>query len=356
MSLLVENVRQLQNERNSIINDATEYSASSTGWATLHDYGNIVLAVAGFVFFRFNVRVGGTGQQCFYRLKIGGVKVFATQTASGVATNVPVGDSVLVYLPAGTYDVLLEAVLATTPGYYGYANTFTMGFSRFSDCDNSIQPQGYSSQLSVTVANRATCVGALKQALVKVNVVAYTSGLVTNMENVGDSLTNGVSILINGTQRNWELRYQGSLNGVYDGCDAFGVTSAVATVGTALTITLSKRNSSTACVISVAACPWLLPSSSSTTYEPVSLSFSQQSTVYINLAPFILDETKTLKLGRVRSRSFGDATDYFSTTSGIGLVSWSYTFTLVQVDDCSMFVYGTTSGCECVETIGVDAR
>lgn len=346
-SVLVEDVRHLAVEQNNIVADATEYATSSTSMALLRDYGNVTLSVAGFLMFMFDVKGNATGG--WWKLKVGGLEVFGYSTNS-TSYVVQVGKGAFIYLPAGTYDIQLWAGSGSTGTVY--AKNFYAGFFQMSDQDNSIQPTTYATQLSLTVAARTTCVGPLKQTAVKVQVFARTPSGQTNLENVGDTLTNGVALTVNGSQVSWDNRLQDTNP---EQC-CFGDYSYVGAVGSAQTFAISLRNANTVVVINVRACPWLLPSSSQTTYEPVTLSFSQQSTVYINLAPLTVDETKTLNLGKKRALSFGSATDYFSTSSGTGLVSWNYTFSLVQLGDVQLFAYGTTNGSTCIEMIGVDAR
>jgi len=341
--VLAEDVRQLTYEQNQALVDGTEYNTSAATMTELKNYGNVTLSKAGLLLFQWLAKVAShTG---YYRLKVGSFYVYAVAIT---ATTYPSSANCLglVYLPAGTYAVSLEA--CSNFGVAVYAKSFECGVSVFSDLVGEA-PQTYSTTLSVTIASRTTCIGALKTGQYMVQVVAYTAAAVTNMEDVGDNLTNGVSLTINGSQTSWNTKLQDADS---KQC-AYGENRFFISVGSAMTFAISKRNANTVVHISVVACPWLLISSEC---EPVTLAFSQQSTIYINLAPMLVDETKTLILGKKRAISFGAAVDYFSTSSGVGLVSWSYTFSLLLVGDCRLYMYGVTAMRTCIEMIGIDPR
>ena len=97
-------------------------------------------------------------------------------------------------------------------------------------------------------------------------------------------------------------------------------------------------------------CPWIIPNSED---EPVELDFPDGSTIYIILEPLNSDPTKTIKLGKKRFVSFGDSTDYYSTASGTGILSWNYTFELVPVKNCILKIGGYGG---CISVVGVDVR
>jgi hypothetical protein len=71
------------------------------------------------------------------------------------------------------------------------------------------------------------------------------------------------------------------------------------------------------------------------------------------LEPLMSNPTKNLKLGKKRAVSFGDSTDYYSTGSGTNILSWNYTFEIVEVDDCVLVVEGYGG---CIAVVGVDLR
>jgi hypothetical protein len=83
------------------------------------------------------------------------------------------------------------------------------------------------------------------------------------------------------------------------------------------------------------------------------MDFPQGSTMYVVLEPLNLNPTKNLKLGRVRGVSFGDSTDFYSTSSGTGIQSWNYTFETVEVSNCLLNISGEGG---CISILAVDVR
>ncbi len=73
----------------------------------------------------------------------------------------------------------------------------------------------------------------------------------------------------------------------------------------------------------------------------------------MTLEPLDKDPTKNSKIGKVRAVSYGDATDFYSTASGTGILSHTYTFEIVAVSDVSVFVNGFGG---CISLVGVDER
>ncbi|MEM3581526.1 MAG: hypothetical protein QXQ64_09785, partial [Candidatus Bathyarchaeia archaeon] len=97
-------------------------------------------------------------------------------------------------------------------------------------------------------------------------------------------------------------------------------------------------------------CPWILGTSE---HQPIQLDFPQGSTLYLVLEPLWGNPTKTVKLGKKRAFSFGDATDYYSTASGTDILAWNYTFETVEVGQAVLLIGGYGG---CISIIGVDVR
>jgi hypothetical protein len=276
----------------------------------------------------------------YTRLRIGATLYGRAQFQNGTT---PTTYTALVYMAAGTYDVLMEG-LADGSGPV-YVLNFKLGKAKFSDAVGQALAV-YSTQIIKTVASRRTPAGLLKQAVVMVECFAYTPSAKTNFENVGDSLTNGVSLSIDGVQVNWDTRSQdvSSKGAAY--ANYYGAVS----VGSAHTVAISKDNANTVVHISVYLCPWLL---CATGHEPVTLDFSQGSTTYLLLEPLDLNPTKYVKIGKGRAISFGDSTDYYSVGSGTNILSHSYTFEMIAVASCILVVSGLGG---CIGGIAVDVR
>ena len=345
MGLLVEQVRDIESEQ-GLINNSTHYSAPSTSWDTLHDYGNVTTTKAGLLIFHIDAHRGVTGYDGFVRLKVGSNYVWAhKETSGGVSGH----HECFCYVDAGTYDILIQ-------GRHGGVDSemsvdkFVCGFVAFSDMNGSFLAS-YSSQISITPANRESCIGALKQAVFRVQVYGVTAAGQTNFENIGDSLTNGVSLAVDGAQINFDVRNQdtGSGEGAY--AEYFIALS----VGAAHTFTITKDNANTTVYISIVACPWLMYD---TLHQPVTLDIPQGSTLYLMLEPLdgLTDPTKYAYVGKVRAFSFGDATDYYYSLSGTGIQTPTYTFEIVDGQTSLLYVKGTLNTGACISHIAVDLR
>lgn len=336
MPLLVEQERLVAQEAN-LINVATQYNSAGGGaWATLHDYGNVTLPVDGILLIKFDALLSYPNVGCL-RVKVGSNYVYGVVPGTTAATY-----GLGLWLAAGTYDVLVE----------GYAPSFTVsilnfqaGLTAFND-QQGAAVQTYSTGITLTIANRNTPVGILRNATYLVQCFASTSGAVTNFENVGDNLTNGVSIAVDGTQVNWDERNQDV--SVFGAASAKTAQSLV--VGSSHTITMTKRNASTVVLISVIACPWILANA---VHTPVNLSFSQGSTLYCTLEPLFLNSTKFVGVGAIHGITFGTADDYYSSLSGVDLVNFSFMMDIEDVLNNNLITQGLGG---CIGIIGVDAR
>jgi len=325
-----EQVRQLTSEEN-LINDSTEYTRNNAAWGTLHSYGNITLSEASLILFKFWVKTTSA-----YRLKIGSNYVWG-----GYSTGVITG---IAYLSAGTYTVLMEQRNA---GGSGDLQDFQLGKLKFSDQAGS-GLAAYSAQIDLTVAQRSppSFFGTLKNAVFAVMVWAKTTGAQTNFENPGDSLTNGVSLAVDGSQITWTSRVQDTTP--YE--NAFAYYYCSLSVGSSHSFVISKDNAATVVDISIVGCPWLLANVDN---EPMTLDFAQGSTLYLTLEPLNADPTKNSKIGKVRAVSYGDSTDFYSTASGTGILSHTYTFETVSVADVTLVVKGLGG---CISMVGLDER
>jgi len=331
--VFTEQVRQLASEAN-LINDSATYTRDNAAWGTLKNYGNVTLSEDSLVVFKFTVNTTSA-----YRLKIGSSYYVYGCFTTGYKTGIA-------FVAAGTYAVVMEQKNGGGAGS-GSISAFQLGKAKFSDVNNS-NLAAYSSVISLTVAQRSppSFFGMLKNAVFAVNVWAYTPGADTNFENVGDVLTNGVQLSVDGVQVNWTTRIQDTTSDETACANFYGSLS----VGSAHTFTIGKDNVNTVVHISIIGCPWLLAGVDN---QPVTLDFPQVSTLYVTLEPLDKDPTKNSKIGKVRAVSYGDATDFYSTASGTGILSHTYTFEIVAVSDVSVFVNGFGG---CISLVGLDER
>jgi hypothetical protein len=332
MVLLVEQVRQLTSE-SSLIDDTATYTRSfSRSWGEVKNYGNITLASAALIVWSFQLTSSGYNM----RLKIGSYYVWGK---NNVGTGTFTG---IAYLAAGTYAVVVED---SSSGPASSICNFKLGVAKFIDEVGSVL-NNYSSTINLTVANRSTLpIGALKNAVFMVRCWAKTTGAQTNFKNPGDSLTNGVSLSVDGVQITWTERNQDDAN--YENASA--TYYCTLGVGSSHSFAITKDNGSTTVNINIYACPWLLFGSN---HEPVTLDFPQNSTLYLMLEPLDTNPTKSVKVGKKRAVSFGDSTDFYSTASGTGLLSFSYRFDIVQIATVTLYASGLGA---CISHIGVDA-
>lgn len=341
MTLLSEMVRLLSDESN-LINDATDYSVISATYATIHDYGNVVLSKAGILLIKFKaVMSNGWG---YFRIRIGATLFSYACKASA---NPPVTCSFMVYLAAGTYDVLAEG--ASAGGTSCHIYDFQAGFTNFSDLTGEALV-AYTGAIAKTTTIRVTPVGNLKNTVYAVTIYGWTPAAentgFTNLENPGEELTNGVRIYLDGVQQPWSERYQGDVAERAAGGKCYVATSA----GVSHSVTITKDYVSTTISINVAVCPWILPYALS---EIVALDFPQGSTLYLTEEPLDANPTKYVYVGKIRGVTFGAATDYYASASATGISAFSYTFESVKASQCMMTVYGLGA---CVSIIAMDLR
>lgn len=336
MPLLVEQERLVAQEAN-LINVPGSYNWFTVGWGTLHDYGNVTLPADGILLIKFDTSLNGSAGAV--RIKVGSNYVYGLIPSGGWTTY-----GLAVWLSAGTYDVLVEGYVGSA-AYTVSIQNFQAGLTAFND-QQGAAVQTYSSGIPLTVTNRATPVGVLSNTTYLLQCFASTSSAVTNFENIGDNLTNGVSVSIDGRQVSWDERNQDT--GGYGAASAKAAISLP--VGAAHTATISKRNGSTVVIISVITCPWILPN---VVHMPVNLSFSQGSTVYCILEPLFLNLTKFVGVGVIRGITYGAADDYYSSLSGVDLIHFSFTMDIEDILNNKLIMYGLGG---CIGIIGVDAR
>jgi hypothetical protein len=85
---------------------------------------------------------------------------------------------------------------------------------------------------------------------------------------------------------------------------------------------------------------------------PISnFTFSQNSTLYLVLEPYSGNGTKFVGVGKVRLVSYGAAVDYYGSTSGTGIITFSFTFQIVDVPTATAATDGVGG---VISYIGVD--
>ncbi len=333
---MTEQERQILSDRN-ILNVMAPYGTNQQSWTLLRDYGSITLSDPALVIVKFSA-YANAGTNGKLRIKLAGTPIYRI-----VAASVSAVYGFIVYLAAGTYGITAEGISTAGGGLMVYISDVQIGTTDFYD----LQALGwatYAQTVPVTVAARTTDVGAIKNAVFYIHCTAATASANTNFENVGESLTNGVSVTVDGAQLSWDERIQDTTNGVDYACARLAQPF---TTGTAHTVAVSKRYANTTVYITIVACPWILPTANAELFDN---DFSGNSTITITLNPLFADPTKYAFVGTRRGVSFGDATDFYMSASGTGLLIFSVTYTGFN-EKLPIFIRGLGG---CIEAVGID--
>jgi hypothetical protein len=342
--LLCEQERILTSEIN-LLKEENLYSTVSGALVLIHDYGNIVVPAGGaLVYFNVNTflsTIADPNATAFadFILKVGGntiagkhIEILGTPPLTGNKSD-PVGS--VVWLNAGTYDVSLygrsdnTATIAAVEG-------ISFGITSFNDLVYSAF-QVYAApnpvNIVLTVAARKTPLGPLKQAVYAVTIgsnQAWGAGLTVQVDGV--------------TQASPDEDGGTGATGIY----VYKLFVPLS-VGTSHTISIISPAGSISA--SVVACPWILTAALRNGHIPVTLDFSQQSTLYTNLGSFFYDTVKDAYLGVTKAVSFSASDFYAHGIAEVGILAFNYNFSSVNVFVASFIVDGLGG---CIENIGVD--
>lgn len=333
----------------------TTYGAITTGYPAIQ-----VTNTSQLVTYAFTLRNSGVvPNHVQIRLKIGGMTVFSTGGAVTLEVDELRTFAGVVYLPVGSYAVLFEGVVSVAAGTMFFLQKIKIGTCGFNDFVG-VYAAPYTTAIPVNPVSRVTPIGSILYTTLFIQVFASTASAVTNLENVGETFTNGVSLQVAGAQVSWGTnRFSDATATPFIG--AYGVYAQQVPVGASYPVTIAKRNAATVVNVSVFTCPWILPFSinvydGSTVYAafPVApLTFVQGSTLYVNFEPLFLDPFKYFFVGKKRVVSFGDAADYYYYPSGTGVLACAFTYDIPKVELTSVSMYGWGG---CINQIGVDAK
>jgi hypothetical protein len=374
MVLLVEQERLYADEL-QLFSDAGPYGITAVAdWTLGHTY-TVVLTKQLIVFIHATVQVNNA--DCAARIDVDGVPVWST---GGITAGKNTPD-IFVLLAAGSHTIKLWTAMwvAGASPYVRFATIFigqlnfrdVLGSGPWDSGNIGISDDTVLLDKTVTIpAGRQTPIGQIQQYSLFVFVVAkdVTGGLggvrATHMKNVGDSgdaSKINVKLFINTVQVSWTTRVNDDADGnaanpTY-GKGSLGQHWAIVTPNQSLRIqveaNLGGGGFETAEAYMVAfLCPWITIGVDA---QPVLLSFSQGSTFYVYLEPLYVDSSKSSKIGKLRFKSFGDATDYYSIVSGTGILIHSYTFETVDVASVQWVISGASFSF-CISYIGVDVR
>src|SRR3972149_4561471 len=189
MVQLMEQERLLDQE-SFLLNDPTT-PAFPTSMGTIKSYTTLGASSSKLVAWSCDVVNSDSVSRTFQlRLKAGGNIFFAT----GAAITLTAGQSVtyggLLYLDGGSYEILAEGV-ASTASLIDLTN-FKIGLCKFNDQTMAMGVPYSAAVVAAAASARVTPLGQLIYTMVYVAVGASTPGEVTNLENNGETLTNGV--------------------------------------------------------------------------------------------------------------------------------------------------------------------
>lgn len=275
----------------------------------------------------------------------------------------------VVILAAGSYTFKFQSACWVTAGNKIIIKDVRVAVCNFPDKDDkywtgsqSVSDEGeeivFNQNITVPTG-RKTCVGQVKK---------YTALIYGNFY-VDDLRRNKVSVVTSSNYVTWRLWLDDEAKGaavqtedtgtstsnLAYGEGAFGLWVLQLDAGQVHNIKIKAKNrtgASRTCKgeVHVVLCPWIIPYSE---YSPVDLDFQQGSTLYVVAEPFTSNPSKKIRLGTERVRDFGDAANYYASSSGTDILSFNYTFEVVEVDKVDLKVEGYGG---CISIIGVDVR
>lgn len=371
--LFTEQVRTLADEE-ELVNDTSNHDSPTN---TLHDWTtretkNITLATAAIVYVKWTTSntPSGASQAGASRVLLDGVPICST---GGIPAPDSVTREIYLILAAGSYALAFQsAAWDVSAGHYVRITNIIIGTLNFSDrntsylyyAGNALIEDDANSDLideDIVVPSRTLAIGAINKVTVYITAICYAAGNRENeMLNDGDSTTAGKSgfkIEVDSVQKDWHTRKNDDADGsaaeLTFGEGSYGRLVYVADAGATINIKINAENKTGStkthyAYIRIVMCPWIIPDE---TYEPVTLDISPGSTIYFMLEPLDANPTKTVKLGRKRFVSFGEATDYYNTDSGTGLLDYNYTFENVRAAGVQVLFSGFGG---CISHVGVD--
>jgi hypothetical protein len=360
---LAEQVRDLTIEEN-LLNDGTWYQQSTNVDWTTHLTKSIVLTATKTLLATFKAELYGISSGNA-RVCVDGVPIVSAGLLSGT-TGAQVEREAYITLAAGTYSFTFQ--LAKNSGNmirFIYCSIGVVSFLDLakSDGDASVSVPATSTATIITKvltssAVRTTPLGNIKKhnCIVIVNGLNASDGTCTSKMSgtVADRLS--FRIYVNGVEKSWTEAvedYQVAIPANGEG--AYGRYEFVADLNTEYTIEVKCYNGfavakTARAYISIVICPWILIAAEN---EPFSIDVPQGSTLYVMLEPLTRNPTKYIKLGKVRSKSFGESTDYYSLSNGVDILAWTYNFETVKPESCNLVAYGFGG---CISHIAVDVR
>jgi hypothetical protein len=357
--LLSEQVRQVAEEE--ILSTGATALDTATGWKNRKTV-NVTITATKIVYVWMKTDTGG--DDGIGRALLDGVPLVSTGFFSSVIER-----EVFVVLPAGSYVVEFQTARISGTGSGIRLQDTKVALLNFSDkqrdhpTGTAVVPAATEStildQNFTPPATRKLAVGSIKKYVCIITVYTMTTSYAIDvMKNPGESNTanwTNWKIFLDDVQVSWTERNSDKLVSDHNAPGGYGRYVIALDPNVAYNLKIKAYNGSGSdrtCTVytDIISCPWLL---SDVYYEPVSLDFSQGSTVYAILEPLGINPTKYACIGKGRFMSFGDATDYYKSVTGTGILSLDYTFEVVDVTNSILNVKGFGG---CISVIGVDVR
>lgn len=367
-----------------MVDDPGPYSSG----ATVHDWGDrvsksITLSAPTLICLRFATEVvlgGATTIAGGGRVLLGGIPLVSSGgIVASATTPPPVTRTVYLFLPAGTHTFTFQSslwyIVTAYAGHKVNIRSILIVAFNFPDKNGLSYDSGLISVPATSTAilinrdftapaTRKLAVGSIKKYVAHITVYAERDAQrVSKMKNPGEadeaSFFNW-KILVDGVQRIWydrrdDYETYGTTTNPTFGEGAYGRTTVLLDPSATHNLKINCYNGFTTAfsgraTVRIVICPWIIPDFE---YEPITLDFPQGSTFYIITEPLDANPTKSIKIGKKRPISFGDATDYYSTASGVGILSHSYTFEIIEVANSVLVVSGFGA---CVSVLAADMR
>jgi hypothetical protein len=360
---LAEQVRDLLAEENFLNQGPYVEQTVTADWTTKTTQSVVLTStktlLVAFKAELFGITVGNA------RVCVDGVPIVSAGLMNGT-TGFVVEREAYITLVAGTYSFTFQ--LAKSSGNavrLTYASIGVVSFSDLakSDGDATVSVPATSTATIITKvltssAVRTTPLGNIKKhnCIVIVNGLNASDGTCTSKMSGTTADRLSFRIYVNGVEKSWTEAVDDVQTTVpANGEGAYGRYEFVADLNTEYTIEVKCYNGfavakNARAYISIVICPWILIAAEN---EPFSIDVSQGSTLYVMLEPLSRNPTKYIKLGKVRSKSFGESTDYYSSSNGVDILAWTYNFETVKPESCNLVAYGFGG---CISHIAVDVR
>jgi len=363
--LLSEQIRSLADEEVLVANPNSYTTTTVNVWTTVRTE-NITLTAQKIIYVRFqgSYQAGDTSFQANARVLLGGVPILVTGL---IKYNENYERDILIILNAGSYAFDFQGIILYSAGTVKIDN-IRIGACKFPDKSENVWDSGSilaPNGVTTTILNqnftlpsvRKTVAGQLKQSSYFITMYIMADFRKSRPKNVGEADDSGWfnwRVYLDGVEKGWNERNpDGEVNLNAYGMGAHGRVYGVLNAGSTHTLRVDVKNlygSDLNCRVYARAilCPWMLCIVDSNVLD---LDIPQGSTLYVMLEPLWANSIKYAKVGKERIVDYG--ANYYGSSSGQGLLTFSYTFEIV---DPSGGVLNVSGHGTCISYLAVDVR